>query len=105
MVAPVEGPAAAGRGVLEFCNPDIKSALIDIKENYSQLAETIQVQSLEHTHNVHVTKTEHRTHTPVNVTPDSALTGYPFLPQTVWLNMSLLTSQRDVPACFLFLLT
>lgn len=59
MVAPVEGPAAAGRGVLEFCNPDIKSAIIDIKENYSQLAETIQVQSLEHTHNVHVTKTEH----------------------------------------------
>ncbi|XP_064828925.1 alpha-internexin [Oncorhynchus masou masou] len=47
MVAHVEGPAAAGRGVLEFCNPDIKSALIDIKENYSQLAETIQCECRE----------------------------------------------------------
>ncbi|XP_036799026.1 uncharacterized protein LOC118938705 [Oncorhynchus mykiss] len=38
MVVPVEGPAAAGREVLEFYNPDI----LDIKEYYSRLAETLQ---------------------------------------------------------------
>lgn len=42
MVAPVEGPAAAGREVLEFYNPDIK-------EYYSRLAETIHVRILENT--------------------------------------------------------
>ncbi|KAJ8015132.1 hypothetical protein DPEC_G00022980 [Dallia pectoralis] len=43
MLAPADGPAAAGRDVLDFCSPDIVPLIMDVKENYDRLAETIQI--------------------------------------------------------------
>ncbi|XP_010863543.3 alpha-internexin [Esox lucius] len=47
MLGPADDRAAAGREALEFCSPDIGPVIMDIKEYYNRLAETIQCECRE----------------------------------------------------------